>query len=59
VRLLVTAACFLIGSIILYFIPGISVDAYALGCLAFFAIPFTIGLLQSVSYLWALTRKQE
>jgi len=57
-RLLVTAVGFLIGTIVLYFVPGISLDAYALSCLVIFAVLFTVGMVQSMNYLRTLTRNQ-
>jgi uncharacterized membrane protein len=53
-RFLVTGILLTVGSFVLYFVPGISVDAYALGCLAIFAIPFGIGAVQSFRYLKTL-----
>jgi uncharacterized membrane protein len=41
----------LIAAVLFYFIPGISVDAYALGCLAVFAVVFIVGLVQSIRFL--------
>jgi uncharacterized membrane protein len=37
-----------------YLIPGISVDAYALSCLAVFTVTFTVGLVKSFQYLKSL-----
>jgi uncharacterized membrane protein len=42
------------AAILLYFIPGISVDAYALGCLAVFTVTLTIGLVKSFLYMKSL-----
>jgi hypothetical protein len=58
-RLLIAAIGFLIGSVGLYFVPGISTDAYAMGCLLIFVVLFTFGLVQSFSYLRALTSEPE
>ena len=38
----------------LYFFPRLSLDAYALGCLAAFGVVFTLGLIQSMIYLRSL-----
>jgi uncharacterized membrane protein len=42
------------AAILLYLVPGISVDAYALGCLAVFMVTFTVGLVKSFHYLKSL-----
>ena len=42
------------AAILLYLVPGISVDAYALGCLAVFMVTFTVGLMKSFQYLKSL-----
>ena len=55
-RLILAGTSFVIASILLYFIPGISVDAYALGCLAVFAMVFTVAIFQSVRYMRSLER---
>ena len=56
-RLLATGIVFTIAAIGLYFVPEISLDAYALSCMAFFMVVFAIGMIQSVLYLRTL--KQE
>ena len=44
--LLASALIFLVTALGLYFVPGISVDQYAMGSLASFVIPFaTLGVL--------------
>jgi uncharacterized membrane protein len=53
-RLLWAAIAFVLGAIGLYLVPGLSVDGYALGCLAAFAIVFLIGFVQSILYLRSL-----
>jgi uncharacterized membrane protein len=55
-RLVVAGLAIMIGSVILYFIPGISIDTYALACLAVFAVPFTVGLYQDWRYLKSLSK---
>ena len=55
-RLMMVGASTIIASILLYFIPGISVDAYALGCLAVFVIVFTVAITQSVKYMRSFER---
>lgn len=40
-----------LAAIAFYFIPNLSVDAYALACLGMFVITFGIAMLQSVRYL--------
>jgi uncharacterized membrane protein len=55
-RLVVAGLAIMVGSVILYFIPGISIDTYALGCLAFFGVPFIVGLYQDWRYLRSLSK---
>jgi len=55
--LLWSGAIFVVAAVGLYFIPGISVDVYSLGCLSVFAVPFVIGLVQSVRYAKLLARQ--
>ncbi len=50
-RILVAGVSILIAAVLFYWIPGISVDAYALGCLGVFMLVFGIGIIQSLSYL--------
>lgn len=47
------------AAVILRWIPGLSVDAYALGCLGVFAVPFVLGLVQSVLYANRLVRARD
>ncbi len=56
-RLLVAGAVLVTAALILYFIPGIGVDTYSLGCLFLFAVPFVIGLVQSFRYTKSLGQK--
>ena len=56
-RLLWSGAVFVAAAVVLYFIPGISVDVYSLGCLFVFAVSFVIGLVQSVRYVRALAHQ--
>jgi hypothetical protein len=56
-RMLWSGAVFVAAAVVLYFIPGISVDGYALGCLFLFAVPFVIGLVQSIRYVKPLARQ--
>lgn len=57
-RLLAAGASTLLAAVVLYFIPGISVDAYALGCLAVFALVLVVGLVQSFRYLQAISKSK-
>jgi len=52
--LLVTGVCTIIGALILYLIPGLSLDAYALAVLGVFVAAFSICLVQSIRYLRSL-----
>lgn len=53
-RLLVTGISTVVAAAIFYFIPGITVDGYALACLFVFALVFTVGLVQSLRYMHSL-----
>ena len=57
-RLLITGLGSSLGAVILYFIPGPTLDAYALLCLGIFSLLFTIGLVQSIIYLKRLIAKK-
>ncbi len=50
-RMLVSGIAIMAAAIILYLIPGISLDAYALGVLAVFVVFFGVGIFQSVRYM--------
>ncbi len=52
--LLFAGVSIVVAAILLYLIPGISVDAYALGCLAVFTVTFTVGLVKSFRFLKSL-----
>jgi hypothetical protein len=53
-RLLWTSIAFLAMAVILYLIPNLSVDVYALSCLGVFTVGLTISIVQSVNYLRSL-----
>ena len=55
-RLLWSGAVFVAAAVALYFIPGISVDVYSMACLFLFAVPFVMGLIQSLRYVKSLAR---
>jgi len=50
-RLMVTGISTVVAAAIFYFIPGITVDGYALACLFVFTLVFTIGVVQSLRYM--------
>jgi hypothetical protein len=50
-RLLVVSVIFSVTSLLLYFLPGISVDTYALSTLLVFLVAFTIAMMQSWRYM--------
>lgn len=54
VRLIIAGISFVVSAIIFYFVPGISVDEYAVACGVVFSIVMTIGIIQSVKYLHSL-----
>lgn len=49
--LLATGMVITIAAVSLYFLPGLSVDAYALSILAIFLLVFSIAMVQSWKYL--------
>jgi uncharacterized membrane protein len=55
-RLLVIGLVFAAAAIILYNVPGISIDAYAYACLIVFVIGFSLGMLQSWRYMNNLSK---
>jgi len=55
-RLLAAGVSLILTSVGLYNLPGITIDTYALGCLAVFAIVFGVGLIQSFMYLRGIDR---
>ncbi|RPI35015.1 MAG: SdpI family protein [Chloroflexota bacterium] len=59
VRMIFSGASIVLSSILLYFVPGISVDIYALACAAVFGVVFTAGLMQSFRYLKSLSTSQK
>jgi uncharacterized membrane protein len=50
-RLLAAGLGTAIGAAVLYFFPGLSLDRYALSCLAIVSILLGIGLVQSIQHL--------
>ncbi len=55
-RLIWTGAVVAVAALTLYSIPGLSLDAYALGCLAVLMVALTFTLVQSLRHLRTLTR---
>ena len=54
-RLLVSGVVTALAAIVLYFLPGLTVEGYALGMTVFALGPLTIGIAQSFRYLNRLT----
>ncbi len=52
-RLIVSGVSLIAAALLLYFVPGMTVDIYALGCLAVFGVVFGFGLVQSFRYIRA------
>ncbi len=50
-RLIAAAVSIMAAAVALYFVPGLSIDGYALACLGVFAVVFTVGLVQSFRHL--------
>lgn len=57
-RLLVAGILTILSAVGFYFIPGLSLDTYALACLGVFAIVLIFGLVQSVIYLRSLKLRE-
>ena len=53
-RMLWTAIAFVVTALGLYFIPGISLDTYAMMCLGVFSIGMVITIVQTVNYMRSL-----
>jgi hypothetical protein len=53
-RLLAVGIGFLVTATLLYFIPGMDVDTYALACLGVFVVLFGWALVQSWRYMASL-----
>lgn len=45
----------MVSALLLYFIPGISIDTYALACMLVFMLALTIIMAQSMRYLKSLS----
>jgi uncharacterized membrane protein len=58
-RLIWAGAGFILAAIVFYFIPGITVDEYAIGCLVVFGGIFLAGFIQSMRYLRMIVRQQD
>jgi uncharacterized membrane protein len=55
-RLLVTGLVVPAAAVALTFIPGLTVDAYALACLGMFVVAFSAAVAQSVRYMNSQSR---
>ena len=53
-RQLFTGIVTVIAALGLYFVPGLSVDTYALACLGVFALAFGVAMVQSILYMKSL-----
>jgi SdpI/YfhL protein family len=57
-RLMLAGASSALAAVALYFVPAITLDIYALGCLAIFAVVAGVGLVQSVKYMKSMANSQ-
>ncbi len=57
-RLLVVGVVVCLAAAILYFVPGISIDVYALSVLAVFVIAFSVAMVQSWKYMKSFQEKE-
>lgn len=55
-RLLAAGFSILAASVLLYRIPGLGLDGYALACLAVFSVVLLVGLVQSWRYMKTLVK---
>jgi hypothetical protein len=55
-RLLISGIITTVAAVVLYFLPGLTIDGYALGVLFCGGVPLTIGLTQSFQYLKRLDK---
>jgi uncharacterized membrane protein len=53
-RLLVAGLTMVVAPVLLYPVPGLSLDGYAYACLGVFLVVFAVGLVQSFLYLRSL-----
>jgi uncharacterized membrane protein len=54
--LLATSLLFVLAAVLLYLVPGLGLDAYALLCLGFILAGLAVTLVQSLRYLQTLKR---
>jgi uncharacterized membrane protein len=57
--LILAGASAVAAAVALDFVPGITLDVYALGCLAAFAVVMIVGLVQSVRYMRSIATRQD
>lgn len=53
-RLLAAGMTMVVAPVLLYLVPGLSLDGYAYACLGSFLVVFAVGLAQSFLYLRSL-----
>lgn len=58
-RMAVSGVITLVAAVAFYSVPGIDLDTYAWACLAAFALPFGIGMVQSWRYMKSLAAPHE
>jgi hypothetical protein len=56
-RLIIISLAMICAAVLFYFVPDITIDQYALSCLAVFAVFFGVGLAQSVRYMNNLVKE--
>ncbi len=54
--LFATGAITALAALLLYFVPGLTVDTYAWLCLAAFAVPMTVTIIDGMRYLRQLPK---
>ena len=57
--LILSGVSTVVSAVALYFVPWLTIDAYAWSCLAVFAVVTGVGLVQSIRYMKALARAKD
>jgi uncharacterized membrane protein len=57
-RLMLAGASTAVAAVVLYFVPRITLDIYALGCLAIFAVVAGVGFVQSVKFMRSMANSE-
>jgi hypothetical protein len=58
-RILASGIAIILAAVILYYLPSITLDQYAIGVLLVFVVVFGIGIIQSIRYMKKLAADSE